>query len=49
MNTPKPCDTCKNLYWDCLQEDNPFYTAECKRNLQMGNKKCKEYKEYNKW
>lgn len=44
MNTPKPCNTCKNLYWDCMCEDDPSYDAECKLDLEMGNKKCKEYK-----
>ena len=47
MNTPEPCDKCKHLYWDCMREDDPSYEAECKKNLKMGNKKCKGYKKYN--
>jgi hypothetical protein len=43
MNTPHPCDTCDNLYWDCMQEDDPFYFAECKLELQLGNKNCPQH------
>lgn len=43
MNTPKPCDTCKHLYWDVLREEDPTDSGECKRGLWMGNLKCPEY------
>ena len=42
-NTPKPCDSCKHLYYDCMQKDNPAYDAECKYNCEMGNKDCESY------
>lgn len=44
MNTPSPCDTCKHLYYNVLCEDDPSYMAECKKDLLMGDEKCKEYK-----
>lgn len=46
MNTPKPCDTCDNLYSDCMSEDNPFYETECKLNFELGNINCPHYKKY---
>jgi len=45
MNTPKPCDTCENLYYNCLLEDDPNDISECKFDLPLGNRKCKKYKE----
>ena len=46
MNTPKPCDSCKNLYYDCLQEDDVYYTAECSLGLELGNITCSKYEHY---
>jgi len=46
MNTPIPCNTCINLYFDCMCEDDPTYCAECKLNLTLGDKKCKNYKKF---
>lgn len=46
-NTPSPCDICKNLYTNCLYEDDETYTSECKKKLEMGNKNCKLFKHYN--
>jgi len=46
MNTPKPCDICKHLYYDALSKDDPFYMAECKLNMTMGNIDCKHYLNY---
>jgi len=43
MNTPEPCVRCKNLYVDCLAEDDPTYTAECKNQLQLGKFPCPEF------
>ena len=43
MNTPKPCDTCKNLYWDVMSEDDPCSMAECKYGMPMGDMFCKGY------
>lgn len=39
MNTPEPCDKCKNLYYDPLLKDNPLHVAICKLGLEMVNKK----------
>lgn len=44
MNTPEPCDTCKNLYYDCLYKDDESYSAECKEQHIMGVSDCKWYK-----
>jgi len=38
------CLNCLNLYWDCLSEDDPTASAECKFNLEMGNKNCPKWK-----
>lgn len=46
MNTPKPCDSCLNLYYDAMQKDNPKYLSECKKKLELGKLNCKEYKHY---
>jgi hypothetical protein len=48
MNTPKPCDTCKYLYYDPQYEDDPAYIVECKlmMHLKMGNEKCIWYEPY---
>jgi hypothetical protein len=43
MNTPKPCDSCKNLYWNCTTEDDPSDMAECKYEMPMGDMFCKGY------
>jgi len=43
MNTPKPCDTCRNLYFNCLYKDIETYMAECKLGNEMGNKGCPDY------
>lgn len=45
MNTPKPCDTCKHLYWDVMTEEDPSSSAECWKDLLMGDLECKEYEE----
>lgn len=42
MNTPKPCDSCTYLYYDCIQKDNPGYKAECKKGNEMKSD-CKDY------
>jgi len=47
MNTPKPCNECNNLYFDCLQEDDPSYTCECKLGLPIGEKTCKSFEKLN--
>jgi len=46
MNTPEPCDVCKNLYFDAMNKNNPSYVAECKKGLEMGNKKCESFEHY---
>ncbi len=46
MNTPKPCDTCKFLYWDCMHEDDPSYSAECMGYLELGKIDCPRYKNW---
>ena len=46
MNTPKPCDSCENLYYSCMSKDNPADEAECKLEKPMGMKDCKLYKKY---
>lgn len=46
MNTPKPCDTCANLYHDCMCEDDPGYEAECKLALPLGFMECPKYNKY---
>ena len=47
MNTPKPCDTCKYLYYDAFSKDDPSYSAECKKGHNLG-KNCLDYKYYGK-
>lgn len=39
-NTPEPCLRCKHLYADCMQKDNPDYSAECKLGLEMEKDDC---------
>jgi hypothetical protein len=46
MNTPEPCDKCKHLYYNALCKDDPFYEAECKFELEMGNSKCLKFLHY---
>ena len=46
MNTPKPCDTCENLYYDCVAKDDPSYMAECKLGLPLGFMNCPKYDKY---
>jgi hypothetical protein len=43
MNTPKPCDTCRHLYWDVFSEEDPSYLAECTLDKEMGNLDCRNY------
>ena len=43
MNTPKPCDTCKQLYVDAMQKDNPLCMAECKLGLPLDIEDCPFY------
>ena len=43
MNTPKPCDTCRNLYVDAMSKDNPTYQAECKLKIPLGEMNCNKY------
>jgi hypothetical protein len=45
-NTLRPCDECKHLYADCMQEDNPDYHAECKHGWSMGNPNCPWFKHW---
>jgi len=42
-NTPEPCSSCGNLYYNVLQEDNPAYDSECTKHMKMGKKNCKSY------
>ena len=30
MNTPSPCNRCKNLAWNCITEEDPGDSAWCK-------------------
>jgi hypothetical protein len=46
MNTPKPCDTCKHLYWDCMCEDQEDYVAECKLDHYRDLHLCPDYEHY---
>lgn len=46
MNTPKPCDTCKFLYYDCLFEDDSNYDSECTKGLSPKDEKCKGHVHY---
>lgn len=48
MNTPAPCNSCGFLYSDCMSEDDPCYSAECIKGLEMGNSQCYLYKHYSK-
>jgi hypothetical protein len=47
MNTPKPCDTCANLYYDAMAKDDPNYSSDCKLNLKCGNLACSKYALWN--
>jgi len=46
MNTPRPCDDCENLYYECMQEDDPDYLAECKLGLELGDVNCPAYEKW---
>ena len=46
MNTPEPCVNCKHLYWDCMQEEDVFYMAECRLGLPMGREECTRFHLY---
>jgi hypothetical protein len=53
MNTPKPCDTCKNLYYDVMQRENPDYMAECMMfsigAVWFGKEDCPYFTTENYW
>ena len=45
-NTPPPCDSCVNVYYDAMTKDRPDYDAECKipdNEKNWGNKDCPYY------
>jgi len=46
MNTPEPCSRCGFLYSDCMQRDNSTYTAECIKELRMGDLNCPSFKDW---
>lgn len=46
MNTPEPCDTCNHLYYNCMTEDDPTDSAECKLNKEMGIDGCPFYQRW---
>ena len=46
MNTPRPCDDCENLYYDCMCKDDPDCFVECKLGLDLGDVDCPAYKKW---
>jgi hypothetical protein len=46
MNTPEPCGSCGFLYVDCMTEGDDDSSAECIKDLQIGNINCIGYKNY---
>jgi len=46
MNTPEPCDSCKHLYANAMEKENPAYMAECKKGYEMGVKTCLGYRHW---
>jgi hypothetical protein len=42
MNTPPPCNSCANLYVNCLHKNDPNYLAECKKGHELGDE-CEDY------
>jgi hypothetical protein len=43
MNTPDPCCTCEELYYDAMKKNDPSYCSECKLGLPMGLADCRKY------
>ena len=46
MNTPSPCDRCKHLYVDTFAQDDPSYSAECWKDLPLGNLNCPLFEDW---
>lgn len=46
-NTPEPCNTCKHLYYDCMQKDDPNGEVGCNKDHEYPPKgTCFEYLEW---
>ena len=46
MNTPRPCDDCEYLYYDCMCKDDPDCLVECKLGLELGDDQCPAYEKW---
>lgn len=46
MNTPKPCDECKHLYYDAMSKDTPDGYIDCKKGDEIGTKDCEDFAHY---
>ena len=40
MNTPKPCDECKYLYYNAMTKDDPSDCASCKLGHPFPQTSC---------
>lgn len=43
MNTPAPCDSCRLLCYNVMEEDNPLASAWCDLELPIGRADCPRY------